>query len=294
MKSGFISIVGRPNVGKSTLINELVNHKVAITSNKVGTTRNNILGIYHEKDLQMIFVDTPGIGRADSRLGEVLNTKAYQAMENDLVLFVVDIASGFGKTDIKILGKLKNDNKDIILVLNKVDKINNEILINRLVEIKDLYNFLEIVPVSSLKGKNVDTLRDVIKKHLKDDIPYFTEDTITNVSEKFMAGEIIREKVLMLTKEEVPHAVTVVIEQMTFKKNVIEIMGLIVVDRKNLKGILIGKQGSMLKKIGSLARDELETFFDKKVFLELYVKTMENWRNKESSLVELGISEIDD
>jgi len=294
MKSGFISIVGRPNVGKSTLINELVNHKVAITSNKVGTTRNNILGIYHEKDIQMIFVDTPGIGKADSKLGEVLNTKAYAALDNDLVLFVIDIASGFGKTDEKILEKLKQNEKDVILVLNKVDKINNMELIKEIDKLKDLHDFLEIVPISSLKGKNVDTLRNVIKKYLKDDVMYFDEDTITNVTERFMSSEIIREKVLMLTRQEVPHAVTVVIEKMEYKKNVVNIMALIVIDRNNLKGIIIGKQGALLKQIGSLAREELEIFFDKKVYLELFVKTVENWRNKTSSLIELGISEIED
>lgn len=294
MKSGFVSIVGRPNVGKSTLINKLISHKVAIVSDKVGTTRNNIYGIYNDDEAQIIFVDTPGIGKSDSKLGEVLNNKAYEAMDNDLVLFVIDIASGFGKNDEKILNKLKQDNKDVILVLNKVDLFTKDKLIAEIIKLKDLYDFLEIVPVSSLKDDNLNELIKVIKKYLKDDIKYFSDDVITNVSEKFMVSEIIREKVLLLTKEEVPHAVTCLIEAMTFKKNVVNINALIVVDRDNLKKIIIGKNGSMIKKIGFLARRDIEDFLGKKVYLELFVKVIDNWREKEGKLKELGITELED
>mgnify|MGYP004530902735 CR=1 FL=1 len=294
MKSGFVSIVGRPNVGKSTLINRLVNRKIAITSDKVGTTRNNIFGIYNEKDTQIIFIDTPGIQKSFNKLGDTLNKKAYSSIENDLVLFVIDISSGFGKNDQRILEKLKQDNKDVILILNKVDKIDKEKLLKEITNIKDLYNFKEIIPMSSLKDKTVDDLIETIKKYLKDDIKYFSDDIITNVSEKFMISEIIREKVLMLTKEEVPHAITTLVEKIEFKKNKAYINALIVVDRDNLKKIIIGKQGTMLKKIGQLSRIEIEELLDKKVYLELYVKTIENWRDKENLFEYLGITENDE
>lgn len=294
MKSGFVSIVGRPNVGKSTLLNKLLNKKIAITSDKVGTTRNTIYGIYNDEDSQIVFVDTPGINKATSKLGEVLNNKAYSSFDNDLVLFLVDIASGFGPNDNRILNRLKEDNKDVILVLTKVDKIKKDKLYDEIIKLKDLYNFLDIVPISSVKGINTTELIEVIKKYLKDDVKYFDDDVITNVSEKFLVGEIIREKILILTKEEVPHAVTCVVENMEFKKDKCYINACIVVDRDNLKGIIIGKNGQMLKKVGTMAREEIEVLLGKKVYLELFVKVIENWRQKPNLFEELGISEEDD
>lgn len=294
MKSGFVSIVGRPNVGKSTLLNKLLNKKIAITSDKVGTTRNMIYGVYNEDNTQIVFVDTPGINKATSKLGEVLNKTAYSSFDNDLVLFLVDIASGFGPNDNKILNRLKEDNKDVILVLTKVDKIKKDKLYDEITKLKDLYNFLDIVPISSIKGINTTELIEVIKKYLKDDVKYFDDDVITNVSEKFLVGEIIREKVLNLTREEVPHAVTCVVENMEFKKDKCYINACIVVDRDNLKGIIIGKNGQMLKKIGSMAREEIEVLLGKKVYLELFVKVIDNWRQKPNLFQELGISEEDD
>ena len=293
MRSGFVSIVGRPNVGKSTLLNKLINKKLAITSDKVGTTRNNIYGIYNEEDTQIIFIDTPGIGKAVDKLGATLNKKAYSSLENDLVLFLIDIASGFGKNDEKILDRLKQENKKVILVLNKIDKINKEKLFEEILKLKDLYDFLEIVPISGLKGNNTDELVKAIKKHLPDDIKYFDNDIITNTDETFMIGEIIREKVLNLTKEEVPHSVTCLVENIEFKKGIANINGLIIVDRKNLKKIIIGKNGSMLKRIGTLARKDIESYLNMKVYLELYVKTIENWKNKEEIFDFLKITEKD-
>ena len=294
MKSGFVSIVGRPNVGKSTLLNKLLNQKIAITSDKVGTTRNTIYGIYNDEDSQIVFVDTPGINKATSKLGEVLNNKAYSSFDNDLVLFLVDIASGFGPNDNRILNRLKEDNKDVILVLTKVDKIKKDKLYDEIIKLKDLYNFLDIVPISSIKGINTTELIEVIKKYLKDDVKYFDDDVITNVSEKFLVGEIIREKILILTKEEVPHAVTCIVENMEFKKDKCYINACIVVDRDNLKGIIIGKNGQMLKKVGTMAREEIEVLLGKKVYLELFVKVIENWRQKPNLFEELAISEEDD
>ena len=294
MKSGFVSIVGRPNVGKSTLLNKLLNQKIAITSDKVGTTRNTIYGIYNDEDSQIVFVDTPGINKATSKLGEVLNNKAYSSFDNDLVLFLVDLASGFGPNDNRILNRLKEDNKDVILVLTKVDKIKKDKLYDEIIKLKDLYNFLDIVPISSIKGINTTELIEVIKKYLKDDVKYFDDDVITNVSEKILVGEIIREKVLILTREEVPHAVTCVVENMEFKKDKCYINACIVVDRDNLKGIIIGKNGQMLKKVGTMAREEIEVLLGKKVYLELFVKVIDNWRQKPNLFEELGISEEDD
>lgn len=293
MKSGFVSIVGRPNVGKSTLLNNIINKKIAITSDKVGTTRNIIYGVYNEEDTQIVFIDTPGIQRANNKLTTVLNKKAYGSLENDLVLFLIDIASGFGKGDEKILEKLKQENKKVILVLNKIDKITKEKLFEEIIKLKDLYEFLDIVPVSGLKGKNKDELIKVIKSHLEDDIKYFEDDTITNVDETFMIGEIIREKVLNLTKEEVPHAVTCLVENIEFKKQKAYINALIIVDRKNLKSIIIGKNGTMLKKIGSMAREDIENLLGVKVYLELFVKTIEKWKDKEEIFEYLKITEKD-
>lgn len=293
MKSGFVSIVGRPNVGKSTLLNNILNKKVAITSDKVGTTRNIIYGVYNEKDTQIVFIDTPGIGRAKDKLGTHLNKKAYSSFENDIVLFLLDAKTGFGKNDEKILNKLKNDNKKVILVLNKIDMVTKEELFNQILKIKDLYDFLDIVPVSGLKKKNTEELIKVIKTHLQDDIKYFEDDIITNTSEEFMIGEIIREKALMLTKEEVPHSITTLVENITFKKGICYINALIIVDRNNLKSIIIGKNGSMLKKIGTLARPEIEEYLNKKVYLELFVKTIDNWKQKESMFEYLKINEKD-
>ncbi len=291
MKSGFVSIVGRPNVGKSTLLNELINKKVAITSDKSGTTRNIIYGIYNEPDTQIVFIDTPGIGKNKDTFTGNLNKKAYSSLENDLVIFLVDIASGFGKGDEKILERLKNENKDVILVLNKIDRISKEDLFNEILKLKDLYTFLDIVPVSGLKGKNTNELLKVIKSHLKDNVKYFDDDTITNVDERFMVGEIIREKVLRLTKEEVPHAVTCLVENIDFRKNNAYINALIIVDRDNLKSIIIGKNGTMLKRIGTLARPEIEELLDKKVYLELFVKTIKDWKTKEEIYEYLRIDE---
>ncbi len=293
MKSGFVSIVGRPNVGKSTLLNNLINKKLAITSDKVGTTRNIIYGIYNDSDTQIVFVDTPGIGKVNDKLGALLNKKAYSSFYNDIVLFVVDIASGFGKNDLKILEKLKEDKKEVILVLNKIDKISKDKLFEEILKVKDLYDFLEIVPVSGLKSDNLKELLKVIKKYLKDEVKYFEDDVITNLDENFMIGEIIREKVLNLTREEVPYSVTCLVENIEFKKGMAYINALIIVDRDNLKSIIIGKNGSMLKRIGSMARSEIEEFLGVRVYLELFVKTIKNWKDKEGIFEYLKINERD-
>ena len=293
MKSGFISLVGRPNVGKSTLLNALIGKKIAITSNKPQTTRNIIQGIYTDSEVQMVFVDTPGIHKPKNRLGKVLNKQAYFTINDvDVILFLVDITESLGSGDKFILEVLKNANKPVILVINKIDLLPKEKILEKISEYKDLYNFEEIVPVSAIKKDNVDRLREVLKKYLPDNIKFYDDQTYTNVSTNFLISEIVREKILNLTEEEVPHRITCIVEDIKQTKDLLSINVLIVLDRENLKKIIIGKQGSMLKEIGRRSRIELENMFNTKVYLELYVKVIPKWRDKESFLNELGYKEF--
>ena len=294
MKSGFVSIVGRPNVGKSTLLNSLLERKIAITSNVSGTTRNIIQGIYNDEDSQIVFVDTPGIHKPQNKLGTYLNKKAYMMTEDvDLLLFLVDVEKGFGKGDQFILEKIKQENKPVFLILNKVDRIKKEELFEIITELNKLHDFKEIIPLSALKGDNVNDLIKTIKKYLNEDIKYYEEDVITNVSRNFLIAEFVREKILHLTNKEVPHTVNCMVETYEDIGDIIEISVLIIVDRDNLKKIIIGKQGRMLKEIGIQARRDIEEFLGKQVFLETHVKTIEDWRDKEKYLVEFGLKEID-
>ena len=290
MKSGFVSIIGRPNVGKSTLINTIINRKVAITSNVSGTTRNIIQGIYNDSDTQIVFVDTPGIHKPINRLGKVLNKEALALTKDvDLILFVVDVASGIGKGDMFILESLKNNDVPVILVLNKIDEITTEKLFKTIDEFKDIYPFVEVVPTSGLKNDNVDHLISVIKKYLHDEVKYFPDEYYTSSSMKFMASEIVREKLLQVTEDEIPHSITCITTFFEEKKDIVNISVDIIVDRDNIKRIIIGKNGSRLKMVGTLARTEIESeLVGKKVYLELFVKTIKNWKDKEKYLVELG------
>lgn len=290
MKSGFVSIIGRPNVGKSTLINTIINRKVAITSNVSGTTRNIIQGIYNDSDNQIVFVDTPGIHKPINRLGKVLNKEALALTKDvDLILFVVDVASGIGKGDMFILESLKNNDVPVILVLNKIDEITTEKLFKTIDEFKDIYPFVEVVPTSGLKNDNVDHLISVIKKYLHDEVKYFPDEYYTSSSMKFMASEIVREKLLQVTEDEIPHSITCITTLFEEKKDIVNISVDIIVDRDNIKRIIIGKNGSRLKTVGTLARTEIESeLVGKKVYLELFVKTIKNWKDKEKYLVELG------
>ena len=293
MKSGFVSIVGRPNVGKSTLLNNLLERKIAITSDKSGTTRNIIEGIYNDNDSQIVFIDTPGIHKPRHKLENILNKKAYAMTKQiDLVLFLVDIKEGFGKGDMFILEKLKQEEKPIILILTKIDKINNkEILLKEIDELRKLYNFIEIIPISSIKNINIDELLKTIKKYLKEGQSYYEKDYITNLPTKMMVTELVREKILNYTEDEVPHSVTCYLESYEETPNIVNLGVFTIVDRDNQKKIIIGKQGLMLKKIGSEARHDLEEYFNKKVYLSLFVKTIQNWRDREKYLTELGLKD---
>jgi len=293
MKSGFVGLVGRPNVGKSTLLNSIIGKKVSITSNKPQTTRNLIQGIYNKEDLQIVFVDTPGIHKSKNKLGKVLNKQAFFSIDDvDVILFLVDVSEDLGKGDKFIIELLKEINKPVILVLNKIDKIKKDKILLKIDEYKDLYNFSEIIPLSAYRNDNVDRLLEVLEKYLPDSIQYFDEDTVTSSSDSFVISELIREKVLELTEEEVPHSVTCITEKIEYSKNVVNINALIVVDRENLKGIIIGKQGNMIKEIGTRARLDIQDYLGKKVYLELFVKVMPKWREREKILNEMGFNDF--
>ena len=294
MKSGFVSIIGRPNVGKSTLLNAILDFKVAIISNKAGTTRNIIQGIYNDPDTQVVFMDTPGIHKHKNKLGKFLNKESYALTKDvDAILFVVDAKEGIGTGDRFILETLKKSESPVILVLNKIDCLNNEGIIGRIEEYKDIFPFAEIVPVSALKKDNVGRLIEVIKKYLTDNVRYFDDDMVTSNSMSFMASELVREKLLNVTIEEIPHSITCVTTKFESHSSIVNICVDIIVDRDSIKKIIIGKGGERLKFVGSEARKELEAMLGKKVYLELYVRTIKNWREKTSYLKELGFNELD-
>ena len=294
MRSGFVSLIGRPNVGKSTLLNTIIDQKIAITSNKPQTTRNIIQGIYNEEGYQIIFVDTPGIHKPLNKLGKVLNKEAQSLTKDvDAILLVVDAKDGLGAGDKKIIESLKDNSSPVILVLNKIDKMTEPEIIKAINDYKDLYNFAEIVPISAIKKDNTERLIQVIKKYLTDNMRYFDDDMITSSSVSFLASEFVREKIFRMTEEEIPHSITCITSKFEEKKDIIEITVDIIVDRDSIKKIIIGKQGSLLKSVGIEARKDIEDMLGKKVYLELYVKTIKNWRDKEKYLNELGFNEKD-
>lgn len=294
MRSGFVSLIGRPNVGKSTLLNTLINEKVAITSKVAGTTRNIIQGIYNEKDYQIVFMDTPGIIKPMNKLGKITNKQAISLVKDiDCLLFVVDASTGLGAGDKFIMDVLKKTDSPVILVLNKIDKISNEDILYNITEYKDLYPFAEIVPVSALTKDNVTRLIEVIKKYLKDDVKYFPDNMKTSNSKYFMISEIVREKLFDVTLEEIPHSLTCHTSYYEEKKDIININVDIIVDRDTIKKIIIGKKGERLKEVGTKARIELENMLGKKVYLELFVKTIKKWRDKEKYLQEFGYNDFE-
>ena len=241
----------------------------------------------------MIFVDTPGIHKPKNRLGRILNKQAYYTLSDvDVILFLVDITEPIGKGDMFVIDVLKNVKVPVILVINKIDKLPRQEILKKIDEYKDLYNFDEIVPISAYKNDNVDRLISILKTKLTDNIKYFDEDTYTDKSVNFMISELIREKILDLTHEEVPHSVSVVVEQINYNKDSVNIGATIVVDRENLKRILVGKNGSMIKEIGTRARVDIEAFLDKKVYLELFVKVVPKWRDREKFLNEIGFQDF--
>lgn len=289
MKSGFVSFVGRPNVGKSTLLNTIIGKKVAIATNKPQTTRNLIQGIYNDPDSQIVFVDTPGIHKPNNKLGSVLNRQAYYTFDEvDVVVLLVDGSEQLGTGDKFVIERLKEVKQPVILVINKIDKLSKEQIYLKIKEYSELYDFKEIVPLSAMKNSNVKELIKVLKEYLPVGEQMFDEELYTNSSERFMVSEMIREKVFNLTEQEVPHSLTCVVEEMKFNRNSVSIIASIIVDRDSLKKIIIGARGSKIKQIGIEARKDIENLLGKKVFLELYVRTIEKWRDKEKYLMEFG------
>lgn len=293
-KSGFISIIGRPNVGKSTFLNRVIGQKIAIMSDKPQTTRNKVQGVLTLNDAQMIFIDTPGIHKPKHKLGDFMVKVATNTLkEVDLILFMINATEGYGRGDEFIIEKLKNVNTPVFLVVNKIDAVHPDELLPLIEKYQALYPFAAVVPISALQGNNVETLLDQIKEHLPEGPQYYPADQVTDHPERFIISELIREKVLHLTREEIPHSIAVVIDSIKKmeKGDTINVMATIVVERDSQKGIVIGKQGKMLKEVGSRARVDIENLLGSKVFLELWVKVQKDWRNKASQLRDYGFNE---
>lgn len=288
--SGFVTMIGRPNVGKSTLLNQIIGEKISIISDKIQTTRHAIQGIYSDDVGQIVFIDTPGVHKPKHRLGDYMVDVSLQTISDvDLILFVVNANEGIGRGDQFIMEKLKKANVPVFLLLNKVDLIHPDELFPLIATYKEQFDFAEIIPVSALNGNNVQKLISLVQERLPEGPKYFDEDALTDKTERFLVSELIREKVLHHTEEEVPHSINVVVENFsTSEHGKVHIQALIITERSSQKGILIGKKGSMLKKIGKEARLDIEKMLDEKVFLELWVKVEKDWRNKQSNLTKFG------
>ncbi|KFN03248.1 GTPase Era [Bacillus clarus] len=292
-KSGFVSIIGRPNVGKSTFLNRIIGQKIAIMSDKPQTTRNKIQGVYTENDSQVIFIDTPGIHKPKHKLGDFMVKMAQTTLkEVDIVLFMVNAAEGFGRGEEFIIEKLQETKQPVFLVINKIDQVHPEQLLELIDQYRKLHEFAEIVPISALDGNNVEALITAIKKYLPEGPQYYPDNQVTDHPERFIIAELIREKVLHLTREEVPHSVAVVIDAIQKREGgAVYVNATIIVERPSQKGIIIGKQGKMLKEVGKRARFDIEALLGSKVFLEVWVKVQKDWRNKMSQLRDLGFRE---
>lgn len=290
-RSGFISIIGRPNVGKSTLLNFILKEKAAIISEKPQTTRNKILGIRNTPNSQMIFIDTPGIHKPKYRLNEIMVKTAVDTLrEVDAVIFLVEADSPAGAGDRYIISAFFNVLRiPVILVINKIDLIKKETLLPLINEYNNIYKFAEIIPISALKGDNVEHLLSVLESYLPEGPQYYPDDIYTDQPERFIAAEIIREKIIKKTEEEIPYSIAVAVEEFKERQNGnIFIRAVIFVERDSQKGIIIGKSGRMLKEIGKEAREEIEGLLGAKVFLELWVKVKKDWRSDNRVLKQLG------
>ena len=289
-KSGFVAIVGRPNVGKSTLLNRIVGQKIAIMSDKAQTTRNKIQGVYTTPEAQLIFIDTPGIHKPKHRLGDFMVESAYSALrEVDAVLFMISADQKRGRGDDFIIERLKNVQSPVYLIINKIDKVHPDELLGIIEDYSAQMPFAQVVPISATEGNNVDRLMEVLIAEMPEGPQYFPDDQVTDHPEYFIVSELIREKVLFLTRDEVPHSVAVVVDSMKRNENdKIQIQSTIIVERDSQKGIIIGKGGKMLKEIGTKARKDIENLLGDKVFLELWVKVQKDWRDKRVYLQDFG------
>ena len=288
-KSGFVSIIGRPNVGKSTLINRLVGEKIAIISSKPQTTRNNILGILTEDNMQIVFTDTPGIHEPTSMLAEMMVKSATEAMaDTDAILFLVEPIANVGRTEEKIIERLKKQKAPVILIINKIDTVQKDVLLGVIKAYTDVFDFAAVIPISARRADGIDAVKKELLPFLTEGPQFFPEDMVTDQPERQIAAEIIREKLLRSLNKEVPHGIAIEIFMMKEKANAISIEANIYCEKQSHKGIIIGKHGEMLKKIGTEARTELERMHDKKVFLSLWVKVNEDWRNKKGKIANFG------
>ncbi len=294
MKSGFIALIGRPNAGKSTLINALLDQKIAIISDKPQTTRNQIRGIRTDDDSQIIFIDTPGIHKPQHALGTQMNKEAFNAAGGvDLLFLIVDASVEFGTGDEFVLNIVKKYKLPTFLILNKIDLIKKDELIKIIGDYNSKHEFAEIIPISAFNKTNMDELLKVTKDYLEEGIKYYPDDQVSEYPEQFIISELVREKILILTNEEIPHSVAVVIERMGRKKGKLIVNAMILVERDSQKGIVIGKQGSMIKEIGIQSRRDIEGILGESIFLELFVRVEKDWRNKKSKLQQLGYVPIE-
>lgn len=294
-KSGFIAIVGRPNVGKSTLLNRIVGQKIAIMSDKAQTTRNKIQGIYTTPEAQIVFIDTPGIHKPKHRLGDFMVETAYSALrEVDATLFMISADQKRGRGDDFIIERLKTMNSPVYLVINKIDTVHPDQLLGIIEDYSNQMTFAEVVPISATEGNNVNHLIDVLVDQMPEGPQYFPDDQVTDHPEYFIVSELVREKVLLLTRDEIPHSVAVVVDSMKRDENdKVHIQATIIIERDSQKGIIIGKGGKMLKQIGTKARQDIEHLLDDKVYLELWVKVQKDWRDKKVHLQDYGYRKTD-
>lgn len=295
-KSGFIAIIGRPNVGKSTFLNHVIGQKIAIMSDKPQTTRNKIQGVLTTDDAQIVFIDTPGIHKPKHKLGDFMVKLATNTLrEVDVILLMVDAAEGLGRGDQFIIEKLKEVNTPVFLVVNKIDQVHPDDLLPLITSYQQLHDFTEIIPISALKGNNIERLLEQCKSYLEEGPQYYPADQVTDHPERFIIAEFIREKVLHLTREEIPHSIAVLIDKVEKKKDrdLVHVMATIIVERPSQKGMIIGKQGWLLKEVGKQARADIEYLLGSKVFLEIWVKVQKDWRNKSFYLQDYGYSKDD-
>ena len=289
MRSGFVALAGRPNAGKSTLINSLIGEKVAIVSSKPQTTRSEIRGIYTDEECQIIFTDTPGIHKPKFRLESRMNKEAADVIQGvDLIYLVVDASVPYAKGDEFVLNMVKNTGLPVFLILNKMDKMKPEKIVKVIQQWQERYDFAEYFPLSAKFGRSFEDLVKTTRKYLPEGDLLYPAEMTSDGAENFRIAELIREKILTQTEDEVPHAAAVLIENKEFKKDKVYIQALILVERDSQKGIMIGKQGQMLKKIGSLAREDIEKLLGKKVFLELFVRVENEWRSRDARITEYG------
>lgn len=291
-RSGFIAVIGRPNAGKSTLVNALLKQKIAIMSPKPNTTRNNIMGILTTADTQYVFIDTPGVHKPKHELGRTLNRSAYTAIaEADINALIIDITQPYGSGDAFLLEKLQNSEVPCFLLVNKIDLLLKEEVLKRLLKWQSVFDFAEIIPLSALQEENLGELLRVIRSYLPEGVAYFPADMVSDHGENFRIAEIIREKILFRTEEEVPHSIAVVIEQREDHEQSVDLHALVIVERQSQKAILIGKQAEMIRSIRLAAQSELKKLLHKRVNLELYVRVEKNWRNRMNKLQQFGYRE---